>query len=61
MGKLKLKRPRVATVLALLALVVAMGGNTDAFSARTEVIVRKGQIGKGAVTARAIAPGAVTP
>ena len=60
MGKLKLRRPSVGAVLGLIALIVAVGGNTDAFSAKTvKVVVRKGQIAKGAVTAKSLAPGSV--
>jgi zona occludens toxin (predicted ATPase) len=54
----EVKRPSAATALAALALVVAVGGNTDAFSS-SKVIVRKGDIAKGAVTANALAKGAV--
>jgi trimeric autotransporter adhesin len=58
MKSIKLKRPTPGTVLGLLALIVAVAGNANAFSA-THVIVRKGDIAKGAVTAKALAAGAV--
>jgi hypothetical protein len=45
-------------VLGGLALIVAVAGNANAFSA-SHVIVRKGDIAKGAVTASALAKGAV--
>jgi hypothetical protein len=64
MNKPKLRRPSAGVVLGTLALVVAVAGNTDAFSATkttTKVIVRKGQIAKGAVTAKTLAQGAVHP
>jgi hypothetical protein len=57
MKNVKLKRPAPGTILGLLALIVALAGNADAFSGR--VIVRKGDIAKGAVTAKALASGAV--
>ncbi len=57
-SRFRVRRPSTATVLAALALVVAIGGNTDAFSS-SRVIVRKGDIAKGAVTANALAKGAV--
>jgi hypothetical protein len=60
MSQFKLRRPATGTVLGLLALIIAVGGSTQAFSAnKTTVIVRKGQIAKGAVTTRNLAPGAV--
>jgi hypothetical protein len=58
MNPVKLKRPSPGTVLGLLALIVAVAGNANAFSAR-HVIVRKGDIAKGAVTAKTFAAGAV--
>jgi hypothetical protein len=63
MKKPKLRRPSAGVVLGTLALVVAIAGNTDAFSATktTRIVVRKGQIAKGAVTASTISPGAVHP
>jgi hypothetical protein len=60
MKKPWLHRPSAGVVLGTLALVVAVAGNTSAFS-KTTVIVRKGQIGKAAVTAKTLAPGAVHP
>lgn len=60
MRKLPHRRPSAGLVLGALALIVAVAGNTGAF-AGTKVIVRKGQIEKGAVTAKALAPGAVHP
>jgi hypothetical protein len=60
MRPIRIGRPALGTVLGLLALIIAVGGSTEAFSAKkTVVIVRKGQIAKGAVTAKALAPGAV--
>lgn len=58
MSKLKSKRPAPGTVLGLLALIVAVAGNANAFGG-TKVIVRKGDIAPGAVTAKALAKGAV--
>jgi hypothetical protein len=60
MRKLRLRRPSAGVVLGTLALIVAVAGNSGAF-AGTKVIVRKGEIGKGAVTAKALAKGAVHP
>jgi hypothetical protein len=57
MKRFKLKRPAPGTILGLLALIIALAGNANAFSGR--VIVRKGDIAKGAVTAKALAGGAV--
>ncbi len=59
MRKAKLKRPSTGTVLGLLALIVAVAGNTGAFAGTSHIIVRKGDIAKGAVTANALAKGAV--
>jgi hypothetical protein len=60
MSQIRLRRPATGTVLGLLALIIAVGGSTQAFSAnKTTVIVRKGEIAKGAVTAKNLAPGAV--
>jgi hypothetical protein len=60
MRRPKLKRPSTGTVLGLLALIVAVAGNTGAF-AGTSHKVTKADLAKGAVTARALAKGAVTP
>lgn len=60
MKKPKLRRPSAGLVLGALALIVAVAGNSGAF-AGTKVIVRKGQIAKGAVTAKSLAHGAVHP
>jgi hypothetical protein len=57
MSKLRLKRPVPGTILGFIALMVALAGNADALTSHT--IVRKGDIAKGAVTAKALAPGAV--
>jgi hypothetical protein len=59
MRRPKLKRPSTGTVLGLLALIVAVAGNTGAF-AGTGHKVTKHDLAKGAVTARALAKGAVT-
>jgi hypothetical protein len=60
MKKKILRRPSAGVVLGTLALVVAVAGNSGAF-AGTKVIVRKGEIAKGAVTAKALGEGAVHP
>jgi hypothetical protein len=60
MTKPKLGRPSAGVVLGTLALIVAVAGNSGAF-AGTKVIVRKGEIAKGAVTAKSLAAGAVHP
>lgn len=60
MSKPKIRRPSAGLVLGALALIVAVAGNSGAF-AGTKVIVRKGQIAKGAVGAKALASGAVHP
>jgi hypothetical protein len=58
----KLRRPSPALILAGLALVVAVVGEAQAApKTKTVVIVRKGQIAKGAVTAKALAKEAVHP
>jgi hypothetical protein len=59
MSNLKLKRPSPGTALGLLALIVAVAGNTGAFAGTTHIVVRKGDIAKGAVTANTLAKGAV--
>jgi hypothetical protein len=63
MRKLTLRRPSAGVVLGTLALVVAVAGNTGAFAGTkvTRVIVRRGEIAKGAVGAKALAKGAVHP
>jgi hypothetical protein len=62
MRKLAPRRPSPALVLAALALIVAVVGEAQAApKTRTVVIVRKGQIAKGAVTAKTLAKGAVHP
>lgn len=62
MSKLRVRRPSPGVVLGALALIVAVAGNTSAFSATTtRIIVRKGEIAKGAVTANTLAKGAVHP
>jgi hypothetical protein len=56
------RRPSPALVLAALALLVAVVGTASVATGaktRTVVIVRKGQIAKGAVTAKSLAQGAV--
>jgi hypothetical protein len=53
----QLKRPSPGTALGLLALLVALAGTANAGS--NHLIVRKGDIAKGAVTAKALAPGSV--
>jgi hypothetical protein len=55
--KKSLSRPSPGTALGFLALLVALVGTANAGS--THVIVRKGDIAKGAVTAKALAPNAV--
>ncbi len=57
MSRPQLKRPSTGTALGFLALIVALAGNANAGSDNR--IVRKGDLAKGAVTARALAPGAV--
>jgi hypothetical protein len=57
MSKPTVRRPSPGTALGLLALLVALVGTANAGS--THVIVRKGDIAKGAVTAKALAPSAV--
>lgn len=59
MRKTKLKRPSPGTVLGLLALIVAVAGNTGAFAGPGHKITRS-DLAKGAVTAKALAKGAVT-
>jgi len=57
MSKLKLGRPSLGTVLGFTALVVALAGNANATPSK--IIVRKGDIAPGAVTAKTLATGAV--
>lgn len=57
MSRPKLKRPSPGTVLGTLALIVALAGNANAFSNR--IVIHRGEIAPGAVTARTIARGAV--
>jgi hypothetical protein len=52
-----LSRPSPGTALGLLALLIALVGTANA--GPTHVIVRKGDLAKGAVTAKALAPGSV--
>ena len=59
MSRPKLKRPAPGTVLGLLALIVAVAGNTGAFAGSGQKVT-KGDLAKGAVTAKALANGAVT-
>src|SRR5262249_54347749 len=47
MGKRILRRPSTGTVLGALALIVAIGGNANAFSSSEHTIVRRGDIAKG--------------
>jgi hypothetical protein len=60
MRRSKLKRPSPGTVLGLLALIVAVAGNTGAFAGSANKKVTKNDLAKGAVTAKALAKGAVT-
>lgn len=57
MADRKLRRPSVGTVLGFTALIVAVVGTASATPSRT--IIRKGDLAKGSVTAKAIAKGAV--
>lgn len=62
MRKLVSRRPSPTLVLAAIALVVAVVGEAQAAPrTKTVVVVRKGQIAKGAVTANSLAQGAVHP
>jgi hypothetical protein len=58
--KPKLKRPPPGTALGFLAVLIALAGNTGAFAGPTHLIVRRGDIARGAVTANALAKNAVT-
>jgi hypothetical protein len=62
MRKLASRRPSPALVLAALALIVAVVGTAQAApGTKTVLVVRKGQIAKGAVGAKALGAGAVHP
>lgn len=53
------RRPSPGTVLGALALIVAVAGNANAFAGRN-IVIHKGDIAKGAVTAKALAKNSVT-
>jgi hypothetical protein len=55
----RIKRPSPATVIAIIALIVAMGGTAEAV--KTHALVGKRDIAKEAVTAKALAKGAIHP
>jgi hypothetical protein len=57
MSRPRFKRPSPGAAMGFLALIVALAGTANAGS--THVIVRRGDIAKGAVTAKALAPSAV--
>lgn len=62
MRKPKQRRPAPGTVLGLLALMVAIGGTAHAATSHSPtktIVIRRGQIAKGAVTAGALAKAAV--
>jgi len=60
MRKLAARRPSPALLLAFVALTVAVVGQAWAAPVKTKVVVvRKGQIAKGAVGAKALAKGAI--
>lgn len=60
MRKLAARRPSPALLIAFVALTVAVAGQAWAAPTKTKVVVvRKGQIAKGAVGAKALAKGAV--
>jgi hypothetical protein len=61
MRKLAARRPSPALMVAFVALAVAVVGQAWAAptKTKTKVVVRKGQIAKGAVTARSLAQGSV--
>ena len=64
MRKPKQKRPAPGTVLGLLAMMVAIGGTADAatnHSSTKTIVIRRGEIAKGAVTSGTLAKGAVHP
>lgn len=54
-----LRLPSPGTAVGLLALIVALAGTANA--GPTQIVIHKGDIAPGAVTARALAKGAVTP
>jgi hypothetical protein len=58
MQRVKSWRPNSGTVLGMIAIVIAVVGTANA--APSKVVVRKGDIAPGAVTAKSIARGAVT-
>jgi hypothetical protein len=58
MQKAKQWRPSGGTVLGFVAIVIAVVGTANAASSK--IVVRKGDIAPGAVTAKSIARGAVT-
>lgn len=57
MKRLKLKRPAPGTVLGFIALMVALAGTAGALPGKSTV--KKGDLAKGSVTAKALAPGAI--
>jgi hypothetical protein len=57
LSKLTPKRPSLGTALGFIAIVIALGGYANAAPSR--VIVQKGDIAPGAVTAKTLAKGAV--
>lgn len=58
MQKVKGWRPNSGTVLGTIAIVIAVVGTANA--APGKIVVRKGEIAPGSVTAKSIAKGAVT-
>lgn len=59
MSRPQIKRPAPGTVLGLVALIVAVAGNTGAFAGSGNQKVTKHDLAKGAVTAHALAKDAV--
>jgi hypothetical protein len=57
--KKQLRLPSPALVIALIALSVSLAGNAGAFKGAAHVVVRKGDIAPGAITAKALAKGSV--
>lgn len=57
MPRLRLKLPSLGTVLGFTALMVALAGNAGALPGKN--VVKRGDIAKGAVTARNLSHGAV--